>query len=99
MDLHAYSEIFCNGTVSFRKDIQDLKQAIEPEPVALVVIYDSKRREGTEIDLEAIVKIGGKDVTGLSNAAKEEILSKSRIHFYLPEKDPYPECNSNAQND
>jgi hypothetical protein len=79
------------SVMSLRKDIQDLKQAIAPEPAALVVIYDHKQREESEIDIEAIVKISGKDVTGLSNAAKEEILSKSQIYFYLPEKDPYLE--------
>jgi hypothetical protein len=76
------------SVMALRKDIQDLKQAIEPKTAALVVIYDRKKREGNDIKLDAIVKIGGKDVTGLSNAAKEEILSKSHIHFYLPEKDP-----------
>jgi hypothetical protein len=85
--------------LQLKNQIKELKQAIEPEPTALVIIYDRKQREGNEIDLEAIVEIGGKDVTGLSNAVKEEILSKSHIHFYLPAKDPYPECNSNAQND
>lgn len=79
------------SVMSLRKEIQDLKQTIEPEPTALVVIYDRKQREGNEIKLDAIVEIGGKDVTGLSNAAKEEIISKSHICFYLPEKDPYLE--------
>jgi hypothetical protein len=79
------------SVMSLRKEIQDLKQAIEPEPTALVVIYDRKQREGNDIKLDAIVEIGGNDVTGLSNAEKEGILSKSYIHFYLPDKDPYLE--------
>jgi len=70
-----------------KQEIAELRGAIRQEhPTAIVAIYDSKRREGKEIDLNTVVKIGGKDATKLSNAEKAEILSKSRIHFYLPEK-------------
>ncbi len=77
--------------LQLKKELEELKGALKKEhPEALVIIYDSKHREGEKIDLDIIVEINGKDVTELSNAEKEEILSKSHIHFYLPEKDPDP---------
>lgn len=77
--------------LQLKKELEELKGALKQEyPASLVIIYDSKRRASEEIDLDAIVEINGKDVTELSNAEKEEILSKSHIHFYLPEKDPDP---------
>lgn len=74
--------------LSLKKEVQKLKQALEPEaPTALVIIYDSSQREGEDIDLDAIFKINGKDATGFSNAEKEAILAKSPVHFYLPESE------------
>lgn len=77
--------------LQLKRELEELKGTLKQEhSAALVVIYDSKRRKGEEIDLNAIVEINGKDATELSNAEKEELLSKSHIHFYLPEKDPDP---------
>lgn len=72
--------------LSLKKEVRNLKQALKPEaPAALVIIYDSNQCEGEDVDLDSILEISGRDVTGLSNAEKEEILSKSHIHFYFPE--------------
>lgn len=73
--------------LQLKRELEELKGALKKgHPEALVIIYDSKRRASEEIDLDIIVEVSGKDVTELSNAEKEEILSKSHIHCYLPEK-------------
>lgn len=70
-----------------KNELAKLKEMLKPEVSQYhLIIYDSKRRKGEEINLDTIVKINGKDATGLSDTEKEEILCKSHIHFYLPEK-------------
>ncbi len=74
-----------------KKELRELRGALNPgNPAAQIVIYDRKGRDSPDISLDCITVINSKDVTAFTDAEKANELSKSQVHFYLPEKDELP---------